>query len=85
MGICGFRADSFDFGLLEGGELRRLADLLQAVEQGATAEDLVREGDGVLASLEQAGFVSLRGKAISLEDKGKALLDAMRSLRRVPS
>jgi hypothetical protein len=80
MGICGFRADSFDFGLLDGGELSRIASFLERVEEGATVEGLCAEWGSVLESLETAGLVSCQGAAVFLESKGKAFLKACRTL-----
>jgi len=80
VGICGFRADNFDFGLLDGGEVGRIASFLERVEQGATVEDLGTDWVQVLDSLQTAGLVSCQGKEISLEAKGKAFLKACRIL-----
>jgi hypothetical protein len=82
MAICGFRADNFPFGLLEGGDLDRLTSLLERVQGGLPEVDVNEEWTGWIEACRQAGLMKLQGERVLLQPEGERLLSTCRALLR---
>ena len=48
MAICGFRADNYPVGLLEGEDLHRILALLEKLKHGCSAEDIAGKDSALL-------------------------------------
>jgi hypothetical protein len=84
MALCGFRADNFRFGLLEGQGLPRILSLLEKIERGFAPEEAAEEDSAVIRGLRQSGLASARGGKLFLTLQGDQLLETCRSLARRP-
>jgi hypothetical protein len=82
MALCGFRADNFRFGLLEGEGLPRILSLLEKIEQGFSPEEAAEEDAVVIRGLRHSGLASARGEKIFLTIQGDKLLETCRTLVR---
>ena len=80
MAICGFRADNYPFGLLEGEGLARVLSLLEKIKHGPGREQHPAEGDPLWERLRGAGFVCFRAGECSLTSDGERLLETCRAL-----
>lgn len=85
MAICGLRADSFPFGLLEGGDFRPLLSILERAEQGFTEDESADPRAETVEALRHAGLLKLCDRKILLQPEGARLLESLRSLIRSDS
>ncbi len=82
MALCGFRADNYPFGFLEGEGLEQVLSLLEAIERGLSPDLAPDEEDPLLQGLLGAGFVGFRKGGCSLSPDGERLLETCRALIR---
>jgi len=81
MALCGFRADNYRFGLLEGEGLARALSLLERVAEGLPAAAPAPQEDGpLLERLLEAGLLARREGGLCLARRGAELLDTVRAL-----
>ncbi len=80
MALCGFRADNYRFGLLEGEGLGKVLSLLERVEGGLNREQAAEEEPPLLETLRKSGLVSFRENGITLSPQGEELLATCRAL-----
>jgi len=80
MAICGFRADNYPAGLLEGEALHRVLSLLEELSKGVPEEDVHEKDAALLDVLKRSGLVALPEKGLSLSPAGEKLLEACRGL-----
>ncbi len=81
MAICGFRADNYDFGLLEGAGLKQMVSFLQKTRAGLPLGEAEGEGNGsMVEALQRAGLVSLRDQTVFIAPQGEKLLDTFQSV-----
>lgn len=86
MAICGFRADNFSFGLLDGDGMQRVVSVLEEARREACL-DTADDDDARAACLEAmtaAGLVAVRDRKVVLEPRGRALLRAFDAAIPVP-
>lgn len=80
MAICNFRADSFEFGLLEGKDLNRVLGLLKKVKKGFPIEEAHEEEASWIDAFVKSGLVAVKEDKAILEPQGEGLLETCRQL-----
>jgi len=85
MALCGFRADNYPLGLLEGEDLHRILSLLEKLADGGTVEDIEERDSVLLDALKRSGFVSSPEEGMRLSSEGEQFLETCRALIRSAS
>lgn len=80
MAICNFRADSFEFGLLEGKDLNRVLGLLEKVKAGLPIAEAGEEEASWIRAFVKSGLLSVKEGKAFLESEGEGLLKTCRQL-----
>ena len=80
MAICNFRADNFEFGLLEGQDLNRVFGLLEKVKKGFPIEEAKEEEVSWIDAFVKSGLVAVKQDKAFLGPEGKRLLETCRQL-----
>ena len=83
MAICGFRADNYSFGLLEGGVLQQILSLLEKAREGLPLKDAGQDEAKWIEAFERSGLLTLRDEKSFLEPEGIRLLETCRNLLNV--
>ena len=80
MAICGFRADNFSFGLLEGEDLKKVLSLLEKARNGLPLREAGQDTVQWVEAFERTGLLALRDDKAFLEPEGVRLLENCRDL-----